>query len=90
MHEDVDATASGRAEEVHSNVQDEAERSTTCRDVSTEGERMSVRMHTQSTTGVEGNSQHASRDDGNVPGVENPGISYSELHFLIPDSRSSL
>jgi hypothetical protein len=23
-----------------------------------------------------------------LQGVENPGISYSELHFLIPDSRA--
>jgi hypothetical protein len=23
-----------------------------------------------------------------TPSVENPGISYSELHFLIPDSRA--
>jgi hypothetical protein len=86
----VDATASGGAEEAHSNVQDEMKRSTTYRDMSIEGERMSMRMHAQLTMGVEGNGQRASWDDGNIPGVENPGISYLELHFLILDSRSSL
>ena len=66
MHECADAGTDDRAEEAHSAVQFEAERSATCRDESIAGERWSAMPHGCSTT-TDRNNQRTSTGVNDVP-----------------------
>ena len=57
-HEDADVRTDGMAEEAHGGMQDEAERSATCRNASIEGERGSALAQGRSTTTDEEIDQH--------------------------------
>ena len=67
VHEDADARVNSMAEEAHSDVQFEAERSATCPNASIKGERGSTLAQGRSTTIVEENDQRTSPDVEDVP-----------------------
>ena len=71
-HKDADARTNGMAEEAHDDVQDEAERSATCRNASIKGERGSALAQGQSTTADEPTDQRTSTIVDDVP--EDPPV----------------